>query len=107
MEDLLFCKDMYVPLLGNAAKPKEMKDEDWMKLDRNTVGFIRQWLENSIFHYVSTESSAYSLWQKLESLYERKTTDNKSFFIWKLINLKYKEGSSIAEHLNELQSITN
>ncbi|CAL9121196.1 unnamed protein product, partial [Musa textilis] len=31
----------------------------------------------------------------------------KAFLIRKLVNLKYKEGASIAEHLNEIQSITN
>ena len=47
------------------------------------------------------EMSAESLWKKLESLYERKTASNKAFLIRKLVNLKYVEGSSIAEHLNE------
>jgi len=42
------------------------------------------------------------LWR---SLYERKTTTNKAFLIRKLVNLKYKEGSSIAEHLNEVKNI--
>lgn len=32
---------------------------------------------------------------------------NKFFLIWKLVNLKYKEGGSIAEHLNEIHSIVN
>ncbi|KAF8413693.1 hypothetical protein HHK36_001685 [Tetracentron sinense] len=40
-------------------------------------------------------------------MYERKTASNKAFLIRKLVNLKYKEGNSIAEHLNEIQSIVN
>ena len=32
---------------------------------------------------------------------------NKAFLIRKLVNFKYKEYASIAEHLNEMQSITN
>ena len=38
---------------------------------------------------------------------QRKTTANKAFLFWKLVNLKYKAGSSITEHLNELSNITN
>ena len=107
MEDLLYCKDLYGPLQGDSAKPTTMIDDEWKRLDRKTIGFIRQWLDDSVFHHVSTEISAYSLWKKLESLYERKTAGNKAFLIRKLVNLKYREGASIAEHLNEMQSITN
>ena len=107
MEDLLYCKDLYGPLQGDSAKPTTMTDDEWKRLDRKTIGFIRQWLDDSVFHHVSTEISAYSLWKKLESLYERKTAGNKAFLIRKLVNLKYREGASIAEHLNEMQSITN
>lgn len=95
------------PLQGDSAKPEDMKQEDWKKFDRKAIGFIRQWLDDSVFHLVSNENSAHSLWKKLESLYERKTAGNKAFLIRKLVNLKYKEGTSIAEHLNEMQSIVN
>ena len=84
-----------------------MTDDEWKRLDRKTIGFIRQWFDDSVFHHVSTEISTYSLWKKLESLYERKTASNKAFLIRKLVNLKYRVGASIAEHLNEMQSIIN
>ncbi|MGV7994802.1 hypothetical protein PJP12_29450, partial [Mycobacterium kansasii] len=71
MEDLLYCKDPYSPILGISAKSKDMSDDDWKKMDRKAVGFIRQWLDDSVFHHVSTETSAAGLWLKLEGLYER------------------------------------
>ena len=43
--------------------------------------------------------------KKLEDLYERMTACNKTFLIRKLVNLKFKEGKSITEHLNQIQSI--
>jgi len=55
MEDLLYCKDLYGPLQGDSAKPTTMTDDEWKRLDRKTIGFIRQWLDYSVFHYVSTE----------------------------------------------------
>jgi hypothetical protein len=33
------------------------------------------------------------------SLYERKTAQNKAFMIKRLMNLKYKDGQSVTEHL--------
>ena len=45
--------------------------------------------------------------KKLKELYERKTANNKAFLIRKLVNLKFKEGTSITEHLSEMQVIVN
>lgn len=60
-----------------------------------------------LYQYISDETSAYSLWKKLEELFERKTNENKLFLVKKLINLKYDEGTSISSHLSEVQSIMN
>uniref|UniRef100_A0A2N9FX16 Integrase catalytic domain-containing protein n=1 Tax=Fagus sylvatica TaxID=28930 RepID=A0A2N9FX16_FAGSY len=48
-----------------------------------------------------------TLWKKLESLYERKTAQNKAFAIRKLAHLKLKEGRSVAKHLSEFQDLVN
>ena len=48
---------------------------------------------------MSQETNAEALLEKLRSLYERKTAQNKAFIARKLVNLKFKEGKSIAEHL--------
>ena len=80
-----------------------MSVEDWKKLDRKVVGTIRQWVDDTVFHHVLYEISTRFFWKKLEDLYERKTTGNKTFLIQKLVNLKFKEGESIAEHLNQIQ----
>ena len=107
MEDLLYCKDLYELFKGIKAKPEGTSDADWNKLDRKAVRIIWQWIDDNVFHHISTKNSVNALWKKLENLYDRKTTANKAFLFWKLVNLKSKAGSSIAEHLNELNSITN
>ena len=43
----------------------------------------------------------------MESLYERKTAQNKVFAIRKLAHLKLKEGRFVAEHLSEFQDLVN
>lgn len=85
MEDLLFCKDLDAPLQNGLAKPENMSQE-WKKLDRKVLDFIWQWLNDLVFHHVSNESFAHSLWKNLESLYERKIAWNKAFLIRKLVN---------------------
>jgi len=44
---------------------------------------------------------------KLESLFERKTAQNKAFMIRRLVNLKYKDGKSVTEHLSNFQGLLN
>lgn len=61
MEDLLYCKDFYTLLEGDGAKPKDKSDGKWKKFDRKAGGFIRQWLDDSVSHHVSTEILTHSL----------------------------------------------
>ena len=68
---------------------------------KKTIGCIRQCIKVSLFHHVSQETKTNTLWKKLESLYKRKTAQNKAFAIRKLAHLKLKEGRSIAKHLSE------
>ncbi|KAA8547298.1 hypothetical protein F0562_003838 [Nyssa sinensis] len=107
MEDILYCKDLYEPIEGDTAKPKDIDDEKWKTLHRKTNGNIRPWLDDSVFSHVSNETDAQVLWKKLEARHEQKTATNKDFLIRKLVNMKFKEGSSIADHLNEFQSVVN
>ena len=44
---------------------------------------------------------------KIKGLYERKTAQNKAFVARKLVNLKLKEGRSVAEHLSKFQDLVN
>lgn len=40
-------------------------------------------------------------------MYQRKIAQNKNLVIWKLVNLKYKEGISVAKHLSDFQDLVN
>ena len=94
MEDVLYCKDLHEPIEGDSLKPSDMSDRDWEKLNRKTIGCIRQCIDVSVFHHVSQETNVEALWEKLRSLYERKT----AFIARKLVNLKLK-GKDIAHAL--------
>ena len=56
---------------------------------------------------MSQETIAETLWEKLRSLYEKKKAQNKAFIARKLVNLKLKDGKSIAKHLSEFQDLVN
>jgi gag-polypeptide of LTR copia-type len=81
MEDIFYCKDLYEPVEGDSAKLEEMNVANWNKWNQKAVGTIRQWLNDSVYHHVVSETNAHELWKKLESLYEQKITANKTFLI--------------------------
>ena len=107
MEDVLYCKDLHDPIEADSAKPSNMSDKDWEKLNRKTIGCFRQCIDVSVFHHVSQETNAKALWEKLKGLYERKTAQNKDFMARKLVNLKLKEGRFVIENLSEFQDLIN
>jgi hypothetical protein len=100
MEDILYCKELFEPIELNRVKPNAKTNDELKKLNRKAVWHIRHWVDQSVFHHAAKEVDAYSLWLKLKSLYERKTTQRKAFMMRRLVNLKYKDGQSITEHLS-------
>ncbi|KAJ9546900.1 hypothetical protein OSB04_019443 [Centaurea solstitialis] len=94
IEDLLSLKDLAEPLFNKGAKPAEKKDKQWANMNRKTC-----------FPHVTQEQSAYSLWEKLESMYQAKTARNKTLLMRRLVNHKLNGGTSVTEHTNEEQAI--
>ena len=101
MEDLLNCKDLFDPLDLKGVNPDPTKEGEWKKLNRKTIGQIRQWIDHSVFHHVAQETDAYALWKKLEDMYQAKTARNKALLMRRLVNLKLQSGTSVAEHTSE------
>ncbi|GFS43661.1 hypothetical protein Acr_00g0086260 [Actinidia rufa] len=107
MEDILFCKDLHDPLENKGEKPVAKKDEEWRKMNRKTIGLIRQCIGHEVFHQVAQETSAYDLWIKLEEMYQAKTYRNKALLMRRLMNLKLQRETTVAEHTSEFQSLVN
>ena len=80
MEDLLYVKNFYKPVF-TTVKPDNITDEEWNLWHRQVCGFIRQWFDDNVLNHISGETRALTLWEHLESLYARKTVNNKMFLI--------------------------
>ncbi|GFS37111.1 hypothetical protein Acr_00g0049940 [Actinidia rufa] len=107
MKDILFCKDLHDPLENKGEKPVATKDEEWRKMNRKTIGLIRQCIGHEVFHHVAQETSAYDLWTKLEEMYQAKTSQNKALLMRRLVNLKLQRETIVAEHTSEFQNLVN
>jgi hypothetical protein len=107
MEDYLYQKDLFLPLGGVEKKLMAMKDEEWEILDRKALGTIRLSLAASVAFNISKEKTMKDLMDTLAKLYEKPSASNKVFLMKRLFNMKMSEGGSVADHLNEFNTVTN
>ena len=99
MEDLLYCKDLYKPIRLK-RNPSNTLDDDWDMEHRKTIAYMRRWIDSTLHEHIYDETKAYVVWKKLQNLFARKTSRNKTIFIRRLLNLKYKDGNNMVEHIS-------
>ncbi|KAL5837333.1 hypothetical protein ACOSQ3_014502 [Xanthoceras sorbifolium] len=104
IEDYLYQKKLYQPLLGK--KPDDMKEEDWNLLDRQALGVIRLTLSRNVAFNIVKEKTTAGLITALSNMYEKPSASNKVHLMRQLFNLRMAEGASVAQHLNEHNTIT-
>ena len=107
MEYYLYQKDLYLSLGGKAKQPAAMKDEEWEGLDRKALGTIRLCLALSVTFNTSKEKTIEGVMSALSKLYEKPSASNKVFLMKRLFNMKMSECGSVADHLNEFNTLTN
>ena len=61
-------------------------------------------VSDSVLLNVSKEATSKALWEKLGTFYQYKTPVNKLFFLRMLYNLRMKDGDSVTQHLNTLNT---
>ncbi|XP_059437679.1 retrovirus-related Pol polyprotein from transposon TNT 1-94 isoform X1 [Corylus avellana] len=105
IEDYLYGMKLHLPLLGE--KPDNMKDDEWALLDRRVLGVVRLTLSRTIAHNIMKEKTTSGLMAALSGMYEKPSANNKMHLMKKLFNLKMAEGTPVAQHLNEFNTITN
>ena len=80
-------------------KPSNTLDEDWDVEHRKTIAYMRRWIDPTLHEHIYDETKADVVWKKLENLFARKTLGNKTTLIRIIVNLKYKDGSNMVEHI--------
>jgi hypothetical protein len=91
---------------GVEKKLTTMKDEEWEILGRKALGTIRLSLATLVAFNISNGKTMKYMMEALDKLYEKPST-NKVFIMKRLFNMKMSEGGSIADHLNEFNTVTN
>ena len=107
IEDYLYQKDLYIPLGKKAKQPTAMKDEEWEALERKALRTIRLCLASPVAFNISKEKITEGVMSALSKLYKKPSASNKVFLMKRLFNMKMSEGGSVADHLNEFNTLTN
>nr|GEW03181.1 retrovirus-related Pol polyprotein from transposon TNT 1-94 [Tanacetum cinerariifolium] len=92
-------------LRGIAQEPQSMLDEDWLELDEKDLATIQLFLTREVLREVIHETTAASLWLKLESLYMTKSLANKLRLKDRLYTFRMKLGTSVQDYLDEFNTI--
>ena len=61
-------------------------------------------MAENVYFNMAKETSAYTLWEKLQSVYEKKLSLSKLILIRQLFNMKMKESELVASHIVEISS---
>ncbi|KAL5774200.1 hypothetical protein ACOSP7_011757 [Xanthoceras sorbifolium] len=86
-------------------KPPDMKDADWEDIDEKARSAIQLSLSDEVLREVISEKTTKALWEKLESLYLKKTLTNKLYKKQCLYSLRMSEGTSLGSHIDEFESL--
>ena len=106
MEDFLYCKDLYKPIRLK-EKPFDSLDEDWDIKHRKVIAYMRRCMDPTLHEHIYDETKADVVCKKLENIFSRKTSRNKTTLIRKLVNLKYKDENNMVVHISSFQGIVN
>ena len=64
-------------------------------------------MNQTLHEHIYDEMKADVVWKKFENLFSRKTSGSKTTLIRRFVNLKYKDGNNMVEHVSSFQSIVN
>ncbi|MCO5600511.1 hypothetical protein L7F22_054624 [Adiantum nelumboides] len=82
-----------------------MDEDEWEELDELACSTIMLTLTESVYFNVAEETTAYDVWQKLCSMYEKQSAVSQIYWLKESVELKMKEGTAMTNHLNEFHTI--
>ena len=106
MQDVLVQKKQRLPIMhATCTENLGMTQIEWDELDAMARATIRLHLAESVYFMILECATTYGTWHKLINTYEKNIASNKVFLMRKLYNLRMKESSSAAVHINEFDSL--
>ncbi|KAL5857444.1 hypothetical protein ACOSQ3_004902 [Xanthoceras sorbifolium] len=86
-------------------KPVDMEYTDWEDIDEKARFAIHLSLSDEVLREVISKKTTKALWDKLKSLYLKKTLTNKFYKKQCLYSLHISEDTSLGSHIDEFESL--
>lgn len=103
IEALLVQKDLDIVLTG--VRPERVEPADWESKARKARAVVTLALSKTVAFNIMKETTTSGMMLALSNMYEKPSAANKVFLIRELVNTRMREGSSVTEHINKLNSI--
>ena len=81
-------------------KPSDTLDDDWDVEHRKVIACMRIGMDPTLLEHIYDETKADVVWKKLENIFVKKTSRNKTTLIRRVVNLKYKDGNNMVEYIS-------
>ena len=94
-----------VEAIWHNEKPASMSTEEWCSLDEITRLTIRMHLSENIYFNMAKETTTFSLWEKVQVVYEKKSSSSKLILIRQLFNMKMRETDPTTSHINTFSRV--
>ena len=62
-------------------------------------------LAENVYFSIAKEKTAFELWEKLQSLYEKKSSSSKLILIRQLFNMRMKETEEVTTHVTTFNRV--
>ena len=99
MQDVLIIQRQ-VEAIQHNEKPASMTAEDCRSTNEIACSTIRMHLPENFYFSMARETTTFSLWEKLQAIYEKKSSSSKLILIKQLFNMKMKETDPTTSHIN-------
>ena len=104
MQDMLVIRRQ-VEAIRHNDKPASMSTKEWRSMDEVARSIIRMHLAENFYFNMSKETTTFSLWEKLQAVYEKKSSSSKLILIRQIFNMKVRETDSSTSHINTFSRV--
>ena len=98
MQDVLIIQRQVEAIWHN--KLTSMIAEELCSLEEIAKSTIHMHLAENVYFSMAKEMMTFTLWEKLQDIYEKQSSSSKLILIWKLFNMKMWETDPTTSHIN-------
>ena len=98
MQDVVIIRRQ-VEAIRHNEKPASMTIKEWTSIDE-IARSIRMHVAENFYFNMAKETTTFSLWEKVQVVYEKKSSSSKLILIRQLFNMKVRETDLATSHTN-------